>query len=46
MHTRKIISDGAIFGGMAGLTSFIALVCIGYYLDLGSIQSSIDRLMP
>jgi len=42
----KVIMDGIIFGGAAGLTSLIALLCIAYYFDLGSMQRTVDHLMP
>ncbi len=43
---NRVLVDGVIFGGMAGITGLIILSSIGYYFDLGSTQAAVDHFMP
>lgn len=40
----RAVMDDIIFCGAAGLISAIALLCIAYYFDLGSMQRTVDAL--
>jgi len=43
---NRVLVDGLIFGGLAGISSLIILTCVGYYFDVGSMQGSVDHFIP